>query len=185
MTRPPLKKKPAVSWTANPPRTQSRLALPSAAGQLVAKRKILEQQMADLALQPSFSAATVALAYLGQPGGELSVTGLNEALKVSIEDISAGDMSRVEAMLLAQAHAMQAIFVDLAGRAARAQRPEHQESLLRMAFKAQNQCRMTLESLATVKDPPVVFARQANIANGPQQINNGVVPTVRIHAHGN
>ena len=141
--------------------------------------------MADLALQPSFSAATVALAYLGQPGGELSVTGLNEALKVSIEDISAGDMSRVEAMLLAQAHAMQAIFVDLAGRAARAQRPEHQESLLRMAFKAQNQCRMTLESLATVKDPPVVFARQANIANGPQQINNGVVPTVRIHAHGN
>jgi hypothetical protein len=43
-----------------------------------------------------------------------------------------------------------------------------------MALKAQNQCRMTLETLAAMKHPPVVFARQANIASGPQQVNNGV-----------
>ena len=132
--------------------------------------------MADLALEPSFSAATVALAYLGRPGGELSVTGLIEALKVSINDLSTGNMSRVEGMLMAQAHAMQAIFVDLAGRAARCERPEQREAFLRMAFRAQNQCRMTLETLATVKSPPVVFARQANIATGPQQINNSTAP---------
>jgi len=36
---------------------------------------------------------------------------------------------------------------------------------------------MTLETLATIKNPPVVFARQANINNGgQQQVNNGTVP---------
>lgn len=51
------------------------------------------------------------------------------------------------------------------------------ESFMRMALKAQNQCRMTLETLATIKNPPVVHAKQANIAHGPQQINNGVIPS--------
>ena len=43
---------------------------------------------------------------------------------------------------------------------------------MRLALKAQGQCRATLETLATIKNPPVVFARQANIAQGPQQVNN-------------
>ncbi len=29
---------------------------------------------------------------------------------------------------------------------------------------------------ATIKNPPAVFARQANIAHGPQQVNNGARP---------
>jgi hypothetical protein len=44
---------------------------------------------------------------------------------------------------------------------------------MRMALKAQNQCRMTLETLSNIKNPPVIFAKQANISNN-QQINNGV-----------
>ena len=48
------------------------------------------------------------------------------------------------------------------------------ERLMRLGLKAQNQCRATLETLATIKNPPVLFARQANIAHGPQQVNNGV-----------
>ena len=52
---------------------------------------------------------------------------------------------------------------------------------MRMAMKAQNQCRMTLETLATIKNPPVVFARQANINNGgQQQVNNGVKPAAAL-----
>jgi len=48
------------------------------------------------------------------------------------------------------------------------------EIYLRHAFKAQAQCRSTLEALAEIKNPrPVAFVKQANIANGPQQINNG------------
>lgn len=44
---------------------------------------------------------------------------------------------------------------------------------MRLALKAQAQCRATLETLANTKKPPVVYARQANIAHGPQQVNNG------------
>ena len=58
---------------------------------------------------------------------------------------------------------------------------------MRLALKAQGQCRATLETLAAIKNPPVVFARQANIAHGPQQVNNGVAPErakgAPAHAH--
>src|SRR6185437_3352262 len=46
------------------------------------------------------------------------------------------------------------------------------ETYMKLALRAQNQARMTLETLATIKNPPVVFAKQANIANN-QQVNNG------------
>ena len=45
-----------------------------------------------------------------------------------------------------------------------------------ISLKAQNQCRMTLEKLGNIKNPPAVFAKHANIANGPQQINNNAAP---------
>ena len=41
-------------------------------------------------------------------------------------------------------------------------------------LSAQGQCRATLETLATIKNGPAGFAREANIAHGPQQVNNGV-----------
>ena len=36
------------------------------------------------------------------------------------------------------------------------------ETYMRLALKAQSQCRATLETLANIKNPPTVFARQAN-----------------------
>jgi len=44
---------------------------------------------------------------------------------------------------------------------------------LKPALQAQSQCRSTWEALATIKHPPVMgYVRQANITNGPQQVNN-------------
>jgi hypothetical protein len=40
-----------------------------------------------------------------------------------------------------------------------------------LALKAQSQCRATLETLTTIKSPPVLFAKQENIAAGPEQVN--------------
>ncbi len=54
---------------------------------------------------------------------------------------------------------------------------EAAQALFKMAMKAQNQARMTLETLSNIKNPPVVYAKQANISNGPQQVNN------TLHAH--
>jgi hypothetical protein len=47
------------------------------------------------------------------------------------------------------------------------------DSVLKLAFRAQNQCRMTLETLSAIKNPPVVYAKQANFAAGHQQVING------------
>jgi hypothetical protein len=50
---------------------------------------------------------------------------------------------------------------------------------MRLALKAQSQCRVTLETLAAIKNPPLVFAKQANIAHGAQQVNNVVALIAR------
>ena len=47
------------------------------------------------------------------------------------------------------------------------------ERYLKLALRAQSQCRATWETLATIKNPPMMgYVRQANIAAGPQQVNN-------------
>ena len=48
------------------------------------------------------------------------------------------------------------------------------DTYLRLALKAQGQCRATLETPTNIKKPrPMAFVKQANIAHGPQQVNNG------------
>jgi hypothetical protein len=76
------------------------------------------------------------------------------------------------------------MFTQLAFQTARMEIVDHIDKFTRLALKAQSQCRAALETLAVIKNPPV-FARQANIANGPQQVNTSVtveasaVPRVR------
>jgi hypothetical protein len=97
-----------------------------------------------------------------------------------------GSGDRFEAVAIptrySQAHALQAVFVD-----ALRQVKEHgwfsnSEAYMRMALKAQSNCRATIETLAAIKNPSVVFARQANIAQGPQQVNNAMMPAPRAGA---
>jgi hypothetical protein len=48
------------------------------------------------------------------------------------------------------------------------------ETFMRLALKAQSQCRTTWEGIAEIKNPrSAAFVRQANIAAGHQQVNNG------------
>lgn len=134
--------------------------------------------VAGLTLRPSANAAAIIAEY-GKPFGEQSVDDLIASLVVSIEGVTGGNMKRCEAMLVGQAHALQSIFMNLSRRAINQDYLKNYETYLRLALKAQGQCRATLETLAAIKNPPVVFAKQANIANGPQQVNNGTAP----HAH--
>jgi hypothetical protein len=54
----------------------------------------------------------------------------------------------------------------------------------RLAMRAQNQCRATLETLATVKSPPSVsFVKQANIGQAVQ-VNNGTASPARTNNSG-
>lgn len=141
--------------------------------------------LAEAIVTTELNSAVVVHAY-SKPMGERDLAALLRALTEDTAQVQAGDMTRAEAMLLGQAHSLQAIFTNLATRAEKASLMAHWESYLRMALKAQNQCRMTLETLATIKNPPVVYAKQANINNGgQQQVNNAPAPggaTVRAGA---
>jgi hypothetical protein len=117
--------------------------------------------------------------YGGGTFGELSLRECIAALKASTEDAQRRDTKRAESMLVAQATALNAMFGELARRAAinMGEYMDACERYMRLALKAQSQCRATLETLANIQNPPVVFARQANIAHGPQQVNNGAGET--------
>lgn len=137
--------------------------------------------LAKVAVLPSANAALVMTSYGGSLGlRDDALLSLVNKLADDTKDMQAGDMKRAEAMLFGQAHALQSIFVTLAQRAASniGQYIGATETYLRLALKAQGQCRATLETLATIKNPPVVIARQANINNGgQQQVNNGAAPS--------
>ncbi len=83
-------------------------------------------------------------------------------------------MEYVERLLLSQSIALNGMFVSLARKAAVQDGLKQYETHMRLALKAQSQCRATLETLSTVKNPPV-YANTANIATN-QQINNCAPP---------
>ena len=126
-------------------------------------------------LRPVLQAGTIVRSYNKQKDGVgPDVVSLVAELEKQCEVIHGGNLNRVEAMLLVQAHSLDAIFGNLA-RSAKSQEYLPQfETFLRLALKAQGQCRATLETLAAIKNPPMIFAKQANIAHGPQQVNNGI-----------
>ena len=87
-------------------------------------------------------------------------------------------------MLVSQAHCLDAIFGRLVLKAAANLETNlgTTETCMRLGLKAQSQCRATIEALAEIKNPkPVAIVHQANIAQGPQQVNqqvnNGVDPS--------
>lgn len=126
-------------------------------------------------LQPSVNAALTEKAFVSVSGAELEVPALANELADQCAKVHGGDLLRAESLLVTQAQTLDAIFHNLARRSA-ANLSEYilsAERYMRLALKAQSQCRATLETLVMIKNPPMVIARQANIAHGPQQVNNG------------
>ncbi len=110
--------------------------------------------------------------------GEIDLQAMVDELGRQNDKVRDGDLSRADSLLMTQAHTLDAIFNELARRAAMnmGEYINATDRYLRLALKAQSQCRATLETLATIKNPPVIYAKQANISNGPQQVNNGTMP---------
>jgi hypothetical protein len=108
--------------------------------------------------------------------GDVSLGDAIAVTREKVHKVQSGDMSAVEATLLAQAETLDAIFTGLAIRARKNIGGGHMgagETYLRLALKAQSQCRTTLETLAEVKNPSrPTFVKQQNIAQN-QQVNNG------------
>ena len=136
-----------------------------------------ERAIARTILRPSVQAA-LTLKNIGRHRDETSIEALVDELSEQCKAASAGDLRRGEAMLVAQAHCLDALFNRLAvismnniltnvGVA---------ETLMRLALRSQGQCRATHETLALMKNPPnVAFVKQANIGQAVQ-VNNGTAP---------
>jgi len=123
--------------------------------------------------------ATTVIDYSRNQHSGLSLTDIAQALREQGDAVNNGDLAALERMLSGQAVALNAMFTELARRGA-LNMGEHLDAMdryVRLALKAQSQSRATVETLAAIKNPPVLFARQANINNGgQQQVNNGAVP---------
>ena len=131
-------------------------------------------QIAAMALGSVAANAMTARTFAKGTFGTLDVTECVLTLKKRVDTTHGGDLKHAESTLTAQAATLDAIFNEMARRAAlnMGEYLEATERYMRLALKAQGQCRATLETLAAIKNPPVIFAKQANIANGPQQVNN-------------
>lgn len=162
-------KKPTAPEPERFPRKAVELQLTKNDSEAVAARK-----HAALVTSPEFAAYRTMKACESKAFGEqVDVPSLMEHLREQAVAVNRGDLSQPEAMLMNQAAALQSLFVRLTERGLGQSQMPNFESLMRLALRAQSQCRATLETLAAIKNPPLVYARQANVTTGPQQINNG------------
>lgn len=132
------------------------------------------QALAKLATTSVLSAA--ALKQYTGGGDALETCDLVVEMREAGDEAVAGNLSRVERMLMNQAITLDAIFSNLAEQSARQQTFKGIEVFMRLALKARAQTRSTAEALALLKNP-MPYIKQANIAHGHQQVNNGQTPT--------
>ncbi len=139
----------------------------------------MARKYSALVLSPEFAAYRVINGAEGQTGigKDIDVPSIMDQLRDQGAVVNRGDLSQAEAMLMNQATALQSLFSRLAERSLGCTGLAQFEADMRLALRAQAQCRATLETLSTIKNPPVIFAKQANVTSGPQQINNGMATT--------
>lgn len=130
--------------------------------------------VARTALRPTVRGGMTIKEYSSGRFGDVELMGLINELLVQGAAVEAGDLSRGEGMLVVQAHTLDAIFNTLAQRAINADYMDPMEKYLRLALKAQSQCRTTIEAIAGMKNPGSWQARPQPETIQAQQASGGV-----------
>jgi len=133
-----------------------------------------DEAIAEKLLKPSSLSSALIESFKGNVQGEsIDFVLALGILEKEVLKVQGGDLTKIEEMLLSQAVALEMMFTSLA-RTAKAQEQLLQyETHMRFALKAQNQSRATLQALIQLKQPSqTTFVKQANIAQGHQQVNN-------------
>jgi len=138
-------------------------------------------KMPEIVTASSYQNAELIQKIKGVSEDKIGVFDLAQQIESRARVVADGDLCHVEMSLISQAASLEALYSNLIDRALRSKEMTHIEVFFRLGLRAQNQCRATLETLATIKNPPVIFAKQANFAAGHQQVNNGNAPAP---AHG-
>ena len=128
----------------------------------------------EFLLKPSFLAAKVIDTDKRQLSKDLIDLQYTQAMiERSIGEVKQGNLTDIEALLYSQAYTLNVMFTTLMTRANRQEYMPPTQALMSLAFKAQNQSRATLQALVQLKQPSnTQFIKQANIAQGHQQVNN-------------
>lgn len=97
-------------------------------------------------------------------------------LEAQCEAVNRGDLRSLEKTLVSQVHTLNQVFYESTHRAIRNRDAGYFdafETYMKLAFRAQAQCRAAVDSIGELKSPrSVAFIRQANVAHN-QQVNNG------------
>lgn len=128
------------------------------------------EQMAEIQLSGILNSTELILTY--NPSEQVEGTETLLSLKRKADRISNEETKDLETILISQAVALDTIFTRLSLRAHNnlGQYMKAAETYLRLALKAQSQCRATLETLAEIKNPrPYIQNNRAEF----QQVNNG------------
>lgn len=147
-----------------------------------------EEVLAKVYLSPEILAASTIKAQYPK-NDQININALITELSSQSEKIKNNDLGRAETMLISQAHTLDALFAELVGRS-RMNMGEYfnaADKYMRLALKTQGQCRATLETLATIKNPqPFIQNNKAQY----QQVNNNHSASgensdtnTRAHAH--
>src|SRR5258706_5752022 len=134
------------------------------------------EMLVELGLSPIVAAAATAREFSSLAGKGADLKAFVARVSEAVDAAVTGGLRLTEVTLGAQAIALDVIFNECAQRAASAASSDltSAEALLRLALKAQSQCRTTLLTLAEIKNPrPIAFVNQANFARGAQHVNNG------------
>lgn len=132
--------------------------------------KELQGVETNAAVNASFAGASALQKFSG--GEDVHYWKLILSLDEQIKSVNNGDLKAIEGVLVAQIHILNNMFNNLAVRSKNQSHANLIEQFMRLAFKAQNQCRVAVETLVNLKNPaPSTFVKQANIGYN-QQVNN-------------
>jgi len=115
------------------------------------------REIAQQAVDPCVTNSAVVAAFgQGTSGGAIDPQASYEAVRAQVLDVRDGGFSAAEATLVGQATALNAIFAEMArrGQAALRRPGIASERYLRLAMRAQAQCRATLHELRNMADRP-------------------------------
>jgi hypothetical protein len=143
------------------------------------KNQTKEEALAELNSKSEFLSTGVKESFDIGLGDDFNFQSTMQVLGKTITQIQSGDLSKIEEMYISQAVALEVMFASLARRAKAQDKLLQYEAHMRLALKAQNHCRATLQALVQLKQPSqTTFVKQANIAQGHQQVNNLAEKTI-------
>ena len=116
------------------------------------------KEIAAQAVDPCVTSSAVVAAFWGDAGGDGAIDPQAgyEAVQAQVKQVRDGGLSGAEATLVGQAIALNVIFAEMArrGEAALNMPGNAAERYLRLAMKAQAQCRATLHELGDLANRP-------------------------------